>query len=81
MAEVFLKYIQPACTEKQEINFDDEFIFLVNNSKTKNLMPFLIKSESNPVFFLSGSTVIEQELIENEDGIGKELYVKCEVVP
>ncbi len=34
-------------------------------------MPFLIKSESNPVFFLSGSTVVEHELIENEDGIFK----------
>lgn len=80
-AEVFIKYIQPACTDKQEINFEDEFIFLVNSSKTKNLLPFLIKSESNPVFFLTGANVLEHELVENEDGIGKELYVKCEIVP
>ena len=60
---------------------DEEFIFLVNNSKTKNMLPFLIKSETNPVFFLTGANILEHELIENEDGIGKELYVKCEIVP
>lgn len=45
------------------------------------MIPFLIKSETNPVFILQNANIISHELSEDSDGIGKELYIKCEFAP
>ena len=42
-------------------------------------MPFLIQNENNPVFFLQEANIVKYELIEDEDGIGRELFVECEI--
>jgi hypothetical protein len=45
------------------------------------MIPFLIKSETNPVFILQDANIISHEIYEDPDGIGKELFIKCEFVP
>lgn len=79
--ECFIKYIQPEGEPKQELDFSLGFDFLIYSEKARAMIPFLIKSESDPVFILQNANIISHELIEDPDGIGKELYIKCEFAP
>ncbi len=79
--ECLIKYIQPKGTATQEIDFSKGFDFLIYSDKVKATVPFLIKNESNPIFILQDSIVTEWSVKEEEDGIGKELYIKCEILP
>ena len=76
--DCLIKYIQPENTEPQIIDFEKGFDFLIYSEKVKATVPFLIMSESNPKFILHDAKIIDWKLTEDEDGIGKELYVKCE---
>ena len=79
--ECLIKYIQPEGTEPQTIDFDKGFDFLIYSDKVKATVPFLIKNENNPVFILNDANIIEWNLNEDSDGLGKELYIKCEIYP
>ncbi len=79
--ECVIKYIQPEGTEKQELDFSRGFDFLIYSEKARAMVPFLIKSETNPVFILQDANIISHELYEDPDGIGKELFIKCEFTP
>lgn len=79
--ECLIKYIQPENTEEQILDFNKGFDFMIYSEKAKAMVPFLIKNEQNPIFILQDANIISHELKTDEDGIGKELFVKCEIRP
>jgi len=75
--DCIIKYIVPENEEDtNHLDFNKKFNFEILNERTDLFNSFIIKNEHNPIFFLNDSEIIEHELIINEDGIGRELFVK-----
>ncbi len=75
-----IKFIKPeGIEETNHLDFESGFNFLIYSEKSNCFVPFLIQNENNPVFFLQEANIVKYELIEDEDGIGRELFVECEI--
>jgi hypothetical protein len=76
--ECSIKFINPDQNPNLNvIDFESGFNFLIFSKKSNSFVPFLIRSEEKPYFFLNDAEIINHELIVNEDKIGHELFVKC----
>jgi hypothetical protein len=80
ICDCLIKYIKPEENDlEQELDFDKGFNFLIFSKKTNSFIPFLIKSEDNPFFFLNDCEILDHSITINEDQIGRELFVRCKV--
>jgi hypothetical protein len=79
LCDCLVKYIIPEDAENIN-NFDAELGFnflLINHDKIS--IPFLIKSESKPYFFMNDAEIIKYEIKIDEDKVGHELFVHCKI--
>lgn len=75
-----IKFIKPENEEEtNKLDFDLGFNFLIFSRKTFSFVPFLIKDESQPFFFLNDAKILNHSLTVNDDGIGRELFVECKI--
>lgn len=75
--DCFVKYIVPQGeSDTNLLDFSKPFHFEILNQRTNLFSPFIIKNESNPVFFLNDAEILDYEVTENDDGIGRELFAK-----
>jgi hypothetical protein len=82
LCDCLVKYIKPeGKTDINELNFSNGFTFDIYHNKSKTYLPFLIKSEAKPFFFLNEASVNKVDQTVNEDGIGHELFIQCEINP
>jgi hypothetical protein len=78
ICDCLIKYIKPENSEDNNLlDFDSGFNFLIFSNKSQSYIPFLIKNEEKPYFILNDAEIIDHELKTHEDGIGKELFVRC----
>lgn len=79
LCDCLVKYLIPE--DQENINkFDAElgFNFLLKNHNN-SAIPFLIKSELKPYFFMNDAEVIKYEIQIYDDKIGHELFVHCRI--
>lgn len=82
LCDCLVKYIIPE-NEKNinELDFDKGFTFDIFSRKANMHLPFLIKNESKPFFFVNETNILNHEIVVYDDGIGHELFVQCEINP